>query len=67
MRGIMTSILGEYTNPVQIENFDCLRLVADIIRFVLTLFVHEGGADNGLLYAILDCSQNLYYMNNKRK
>ena len=37
------------------------------MRFVLTLFVHESGADFKLLHAILECSQNLYYQNNKRK
>jgi hypothetical protein len=46
---------------------ESLRLIADIIRFVLTLFVHEEGADYRLLAAILDCSQNLYYQNNRRK
>jgi len=63
----MTDILSEISAPKRIGNLECLRLIADIIRFVLTLFVHEQDADYRLLAVILDCSQNLYYLNNKRK
>jgi len=56
MRGIMTEILSEITSPKRIDNIECLRLIADIIRFVLTLFVHEEDADYRLLAVILDCS-----------
>ena len=67
MRNIMTDILSDITAPKLINNIECLRLIADIIRFVLTLFVHEEDADYRLLSVILDCSQHLYYLNNKRK
>ena len=67
MRVVMTEILNEITHPKQIKNLECLKLIADVIRFVLTLFVHEEGADYRLLSAILDCSQNLYYQHNRRK
>jgi hypothetical protein len=67
MRVVMTEILQEITAPKKIENIECLRLISDIIRFVLTLFVHEQDADYRLLAVILDCSQHLYFVNNKRK
>lgn len=63
----MTEILQEINAPKSIENVECIRLIADILRFVLTLFVHEEGADYRLLSVILDVSQNLFYVNNKRK
>jgi hypothetical protein len=63
----MSDILGEVTHPKRIENLECLKMIADLIRFVLTLFVHEQDADYRLMAAILDCSQNLFYQNNRRK
>jgi len=41
IRMALTEILGEITTPKRIDNIECLRLISDIIRFVLTLFVHE--------------------------
>lgn len=67
IRVVLTEILSEITSPRRINNIECLRLIADILRFVLTLFVHEQDADYRLLAVILDCSQHLYYLNNKRK
>ena len=37
-----------------LESFDCLKLIADVLRFILTLFVHEQVNDYRLLYAILE-------------
>jgi hypothetical protein len=56
MRQFMTEILQEITAPKSIENVECLRLIADILRFVLTLFVHEEDADYRLLSVILEVS-----------
>jgi len=56
MRQFMTEILSEISAPKSIENVECIRLIADILRFVLTLFVHEEGADYRLLSVILDVS-----------
>lgn len=36
MRPIMTEILAEITSPKPILNFECLKLIADIIKFILT-------------------------------
>lgn len=56
----MTDVLGEINSPKRIENADCLRMIADIMRFCLTLFVHEEVTDYRLLAAILDCSSCLF-------
>ena len=56
MRQVMTDILNEVKQPQQINNLECLKIIADLLRFVLTLFVHEETADYGLFYAILECS-----------
>ena len=44
-----------------------LRLISDILRFILTLFVHEQDADYRLLAVILESSQQLFFISNKRK
>lgn len=67
IRNLLTEILSEITTPKRINNIECLRLISDIIRFVLTLFVHEQDADYRLLSVILDCSSHMYYLDNKRK
>ena len=56
MRDVLTDILSEITQPQKLESFDCLKLIADIQRFVLTLFVHEDFNDFKLLYVILESS-----------
>ena len=44
-----------------------MKLLSDIIKFVLTLFVHEESTDSKLFSAILDCSNNVYFLDGKRK
>lgn len=48
---------------------DCLNLLSDLIRFLLTLFVHEKQIDYSLLRAMLESSSNLQYVSphTKRK
>jgi len=42
MRETLADILSEVgTSARQINSFEVLKLIADVIRFVLTLFVHE--------------------------
>ncbi len=52
MRGVMTDILNEINSPKQITNTDCLKVLADILKYILTcnrtfilnyfiVFVHE--------------------------
>ena len=41
--------------------------MADLIRFLLTLFVHEKSVDYELLRAVLESSALIYFLNNNRK
>lgn len=36
MRNQMTEILMEITSPKQLRNPECLKLIADILKFILT-------------------------------
>ena len=56
MRFYIGEILGEVTCPTQINNIECLRAISDIIRFVLTLFVHENSIEFRLFSVILEVS-----------
>lgn len=68
IREIFTTILLEVGNqPRLIKNQQCLRLLSELIRFVLTLFVHEESVNFRLLYVILDSSSYLYYLGQKRR
>lgn len=40
---------------------DCLNLLSDLIRFLLTLFVHEKEIDYSLLRAMLESSSYLQF------
>lgn len=42
------------------HNFDCLKALADLLMFVLTVMEHEELTDNRLLYTILFSSCHLY-------
>lgn len=68
MRETLADILSEVgTTSRLIQNYECLKMVADIIRFVLTLFVHEQFSDFRLLYTILDSSSLIYYLGPKKR
>lgn len=41
MRVAVTEVLLEINAPRIISNIDCLKILSDILRFILTLFVHE--------------------------
>jgi hypothetical protein len=70
MRGIVTEVLNEINAPKQIPNFESLRTLADLLKFILTrnymnvnvwcvVFVHEQAHDFRLLYTIIESSQNI--------
>mmetsp|Transcript_20917 Transcript_20917/g.19976 ORF Transcript_20917/g.19976 Transcript_20917/m.19976 type:complete len:89 (+) Transcript_20917:1234-1500(+) len=67
IRPVLAEILGEINSPKLIKSHDCLKLIADIIKFVLTLFVHEGNIDYKMVYMILESSQFIHCVNNHRK
>lgn len=41
MRDVLTDIISEINQPIELANYECMKLLADVIRFVMTLFVHE--------------------------
>ena len=67
MRAILTDLLGEVTGPKRLENIEVLRITADIMRFVLTLFVHDEFSDPKLFGAILESASHIYYQEKTRK
>ncbi len=56
MRIAIKEVLQEITTPKCIYNIECLKMISDILRFVLTLFVHEESINYELLITILDAS-----------
>lgn len=44
-----------------------MKLLADILRFVMTLFVHEQLTDYKLLYTVLDSCQLVYFLAAKKR
>jgi hypothetical protein len=68
MRQTLADILMEVGTSVrQIQTFEVLKLIADVIRFVLTLFVHENFDEYRLLYVILDASTHVYCLSQARR
>lgn len=41
LRAVLTEVLHDINSPKPLQNIDCLKQIADIIKFILTLFVHE--------------------------
>lgn len=66
-RSALTGVLEEVMSPRPIENMDCLNLLSDLVRFILTLFVHEKDIDYQLLRAMLESSSYLYYISSVTK
>jgi hypothetical protein len=60
-RFAITEVFQDIMAPRPIENMDCLNLLSDLVRFILTLFVHEQQIDYQLLRAMLESSSYLYY------
>lgn len=70
LRSVITEVLQDVKTPKPLSSQDCLKQLADIIKFILTLFVHEQSNDYKLLYSVLDSSHQIYSMggpSSKRK
>ena len=68
MRETLTNILSEVGTSVRIiKSEKVLKLIADVIRFVLTLFVHEQSDEFRLLFTILDSSSHIYFIGSKKR
>lgn len=61
MREGLLEVMAEVgTGMRQIYNRACFEQLADVINFILTLFVHEGVIDPKLLYTIMMVSAHIY-------
>ena len=67
MRDELSDIMNEISNSYQIKDKECMKLLADILRYTLTIFVHQEVSDFKFLYVIMEVSQNLYYSTNKNR
>lgn len=61
LRFAVTEVLQDIMAPRPVDNMDCLNLLSDLVRFILTLFVHENAIDYQLLRAMLESSSYLYH------
>ena len=52
---------------VELADYECIKLLADILKFVMTLFVHEQKTDYELLNIILESCQVVYYSAAKKR
>jgi hypothetical protein len=68
---VLSSVLLQIISPRPLQNIECLKLLGDIIKFVMTLIVHEDNYqenDFKLIISVLDCSQHVFFVKeNKRK
>ena len=68
LRAVLTEVLHEINSPKPLMVIECHKQLADIIKFILTLFVHEQSNDYRLLYSVLDSSHHIYFLpSNRRK
>ncbi len=69
MRSSLADILAEVGTSIRvIKSEKVLKLLSDVIRFVLTLIVHEDFEEYRLIWLVLDSSQHIYLQTpNKRK
>ena len=68
MREVLLEALLEVgCNVRQVKSETCFKSIAEILRFVLTLYQHEELVENKLLYTILQTSCSLYILPKKRK
>ena len=68
MREVLIDILAEVGTSVKvIKSHEVLKLIADVIRFTLTLVVHEELTEPRLLYYILDSSSQIYFVGAKKR
>jgi hypothetical protein len=57
----MQTALNEIGNNIRmITRNECIETLGDVMRFVLTMFVHEEFIDDQLLYCILHSSSHLF-------
>ena len=66
-REAITEVLQELQAPRQVTDIECIKIIADLMRYLLTVFVHEKNIDFELLRAMLEASSQIYFVDNKRR
>lgn len=62
MRASLADILAEVGTSIRVIKVEkVLKMLSDVIRFVLTLIVHEEFEEYRLVWLVLDSSQHIYY------
>ena len=67
LRDAMTEVLSDLQAPRQVFDIECVKILADLMRYMLTIFVHEDKIDFKLLRAMLEASSQIYFVDNKRR
>lgn len=67
IRDCLADLLMEVNQPLPLENYECMKMIADVLRFAMTLFVHEQFSDFKLLYVIMECSGLIYYTADRKR
>lgn len=67
LRQVVTEVLHDINTQKPLNNLECLKIIADVFKFILTLFVHEQSNDYKLLYSILDSSHHIFYLSERKR
>ena len=59
---MVSEYLKLITSPKLIENPEALKTLGDLIKYLLTAFVHERDENYKVIYSILHCSQLVFHV-----
>mmetsp|Transcript_18479 Transcript_18479/g.17588 ORF Transcript_18479/g.17588 Transcript_18479/m.17588 type:complete len:198 (+) Transcript_18479:1235-1828(+) len=62
MRDMVSEYLKLITSPKLIEDPEALKTLGDLIKYLLTAFVHEKDDNYKVIYSILHCSQLVFHV-----
>ena len=57
VRDTVADFLKSINSPKVIDNPQCLKTLGEILKYLLTAYVHEKDENYKVVYAILHCSQ----------
>ena len=64
MRIRFVEVLNEAgsTNPRKVTQYECLKLASHIIKYILTILVHEQLQAHRMLFTIMDSAQRIFFL-----
>jgi len=62
VREVVAEFLKGINSPKLIENAEALKTFGELIKYLLTAFVHEKDDNFRVIYAILHSSQYVFYV-----